>query len=196
MKAAADASGRKVCFMGTSLHSYLEAAMPETAVRQEFTQLCRRMAGVKAAADASGRKICFMGTSLHSYLEAAERVGRAPIDPRNVITPAQAGEMDNNEVLIITTGSQVRRLTAGKAAWCSHIPKLDRAPIYPRNVITPAQAVETDNNEELVSTTGSQVRGQEWQSQSSKDCLLRHVWARSVIMPARAGEMDKKKRCS
>ena len=48
-----------------------------------------------------------MGTSLHSYLEAAERVGRAPIDPRQVLTPAQAGETDDNQLLIVTTGSQV-----------------------------------------------------------------------------------------
>ena len=47
-----------------------------------------------------------MGTSLHSYLEAAERVGRAPVDPRKILTPAQADEIDPNKLLIITTGSQ------------------------------------------------------------------------------------------
>ena len=78
---------------------------------------------MKAAADAAGRKICFMGTSLHSYLEAAERVGRAPIDPRHILTPAQAGEMDDNEVLIVTTGSQVghNRMAPEDASWGPYI---------------------------------------------------------------------------
>ena len=67
---------------------------------------CCRLAGVKAAADAAGREIAFMGTSLHSYLECAERVGRAPVDPRKILTPAQADEMDPNKLLIVTTGSQ------------------------------------------------------------------------------------------
>ena len=74
--------------------------------RVDSPALLCRMAGVKAAADAAGREIAFMGTSLHSYLECAERVGRAPIDPQKILTPAQADEIDPNKLLIITTGSQ------------------------------------------------------------------------------------------
>ena len=77
---------------------------------------------MKAAADAAGRQICFMGTSLHTYLEAAERVGRAPIDPRAILSPAEAGEMDDSQVLIVTT-----RLSGGtpvRGAWRGLAPRL------------------------------------------------------------------------
>lgn len=62
---------------------------------------------MKAAAEASGRKIAFVGTSLFTYLEAAWRDGRAPFDPRTVIQPGEIDGYDPNELLIITTGSQV-----------------------------------------------------------------------------------------
>jgi mRNA degradation ribonuclease J1/J2 len=65
------------------------------------------MAAVKKAADATGRKICFIGMSLGFYLEAAAREGRAPFDPKEVITAADMDDYDPNELLIVTTGSQV-----------------------------------------------------------------------------------------
>ena len=71
----------------------------------------RRLAGVKAAADASGRKLCFIGMSLTTYLEAAHREGRAPFDPRELVPVHEIGGMDPSELLIVTTGSQVR-------LWC------------------------------------------------------------------------------
>lgn len=63
--------------------------------------------GMKLAAEASGRKIAFIGTSLFTYLEAAWRDGRAPFDPRTVIQPNEVEDFDPNELLVITTGSQV-----------------------------------------------------------------------------------------
>lgn len=68
----------------------------------------RRLMGMKLAAEASGRKIAFIGTSLFTYLEAAWRDGRAPFDPRTVIQPNEVEDYDPNELLVITTGSQVR----------------------------------------------------------------------------------------
>ena len=71
------------------------------------------MAAVKKAADASGRKICFIGMSLGTYLEAAAREGRAPFDPKEVVTAADMQDYDPNELLIVTTGSQVSRAGEG-----------------------------------------------------------------------------------
>ena len=65
---------------------------------------------MKAAADASGRKLCFIGMSLTTYLEAAHREGRAPFDPRELVPVHEIGGMDPSELLIVTTGSQVRPL--------------------------------------------------------------------------------------
>lgn len=66
-----------------------------------------RLASVKAAADASGRKICFIGMSLTTYLEAAEREGRAPINPKDLVSQEDMDGMDPNQLLVVTTGSQV-----------------------------------------------------------------------------------------
>jgi mRNA degradation ribonuclease J1/J2 len=65
---------------------------------------------VKAAADAAGRKICFIGMSLNTYLEAAQREGRAPIDPKDLVSQEDMDGLDPNQLLVVTTGSQVRRL--------------------------------------------------------------------------------------
>lgn len=62
---------------------------------------------MKAAADASGRKICFIGMSLTTYLEAAEREGRAPINPKDLVSQEDMDGMDPNQLLVVTTGSQV-----------------------------------------------------------------------------------------
>ena len=67
----------------------------------------RRLAGVKAAADAAGRKIAFVGMSLTTYLEAAHRDGRAPFDPKELVSANQINDVDPSQLLIVTTGSQV-----------------------------------------------------------------------------------------
>jgi beta-CASP RNase J family ribonuclease len=72
----------------------------------QFASNLHRMYSVKHAADLAGRKICFVGASLNHYLEAAWKDGRAPIDPKDLINPADLDGYDPNEVLIITTGSQ------------------------------------------------------------------------------------------
>ncbi len=66
-----------------------------------------RLAGVKAAADAAGRKIAFVGMSLTTYLEAAHRDGRAPFDPKELVSANQINDVDPSKLLIVTTGSQV-----------------------------------------------------------------------------------------
>ena len=63
---------------------------------------------MKKAADASGRKIAFIGMSLHHYLEAAAREGRAPFDPRELVPASAIEDCNPNELLIVTTGSQVQ----------------------------------------------------------------------------------------
>lgn len=40
-------------------------------------------------------------------LQAAQREGRAPFDPKEVIDAADLDDYDPNQLLIVTTGSQV-----------------------------------------------------------------------------------------
>lgn len=91
----------------------------------QFASNLHRMAAVKKAADASGRKICFIGMSLGFYLEAAHREGRAPFDPKDVISAADMEGYNPNELLIVTTGSQVGAgwlaglgRWRGEVGWC------------------------------------------------------------------------------
>lgn len=73
--------------------------------------MCCRLAAVKKAADAANRKLCFVGMSLTTYLEAAAKEGQAPFDPRELIPVADLESYDPNEVLVVTTGSQVSTST-------------------------------------------------------------------------------------
>lgn len=95
-------------------------------ITTQFASNLHRMAAVKKAADASGRKICFIGMSLGFYLEAANRVGRAPFDPKEVINAADIDQYDPNELLIVTTGSQAepRAALSLAARDASHLLKL------------------------------------------------------------------------
>jgi len=75
-------------------------------VATQFASNVHRLGAVKRAADAAGRKVCFMGLSLNTYLAAAARVGLAPFDPADLVSPADAAGMDPSELLVVTTGSQ------------------------------------------------------------------------------------------
>lgn len=74
---------------------------------QSCSGFCR-LAAVKKAADAANRRLCFVGMSLNTYLEAAHNVGMAPFDPRELIAVTDLEAHNPNEVMIVTTGSQVR----------------------------------------------------------------------------------------
>ncbi|KAL4452436.1 hypothetical protein ABPG75_008098 [Micractinium tetrahymenae] len=95
-------------------------------ITTQFASNLHRMSAVKKAADASGRKICFIGMSLGFYLEAAAREGRAPFDPKDVISAADMDQYDPNELLIVTTGSQAepRAALSLAAREASHLLKL------------------------------------------------------------------------
>ena len=75
-------------------------------ITTQFASNLHRLASVKKAADAAGRKICFIGMSLNTYLEAAYKEGRAPINPKDLVPQSSIDDMDPNELLIVTTGSQ------------------------------------------------------------------------------------------
>ncbi len=75
-------------------------------ITTQFASNLHRLASVKKAADAAGRKVCFIGMSLNTYLEAAYREGRAPINPKDLVPQSAIDDMDPNELLIVTTGSQ------------------------------------------------------------------------------------------
>ena len=87
----------------------------ETAVLKSVVVCVCRLAAVKKAADAANRKICFVGMSLNTYLEAAASEGQAPFHPRDLIPVAELESHDPNEVLIVTTGSQVITLPLSPA---------------------------------------------------------------------------------
>jgi len=95
-------------------------------ITTQFASNLHRLASVKKAADAAGRKICFVGMSLNTYLEAAFQEGRAPLDPRDLVPSSAIDDMDPNELLIVTTGSQAepRAALALAAREASHLLKL------------------------------------------------------------------------
>jgi hypothetical protein len=51
-----------------------------------------------------------VGMSLNTYLEAAANEGMAPFDPKELIPVTDLDSYDPNEVLVVTTGSQVWHL--------------------------------------------------------------------------------------
>ena len=73
---------------------------------------------MKQAADAAGRKICFIGMSLTTYLEAAHREGRAPFDPKELVAQEDMDSVDPNNLLVVTTGSQVPATSARHTTGC------------------------------------------------------------------------------
>lgn len=95
-------------------------------ITTQFASNLHRLTSVKRAADASGRKICFIGMSLNMYLEAAFKEGRAPLDPRDLVPQSAIEDMDPNELLIVTTGSQAepRAALALAAREASHLLRL------------------------------------------------------------------------
>jgi mRNA degradation ribonuclease J1/J2 len=84
-----------------------------TTVKDESTQFASnlvRMGSVQRAAKAAGRRLAFLGASLNVYLEAAVKASIAPFDPQTLVAPEAIEEMDPNELVIVTTGSQARIL--------------------------------------------------------------------------------------
>jgi beta-CASP RNase J family ribonuclease len=95
-------------------------------ITTQFASNLHRLASVKKAADAAGRKIAFIGMSLTMYLEAAFREGRAPFNPKELVPQSEIDNMDPNELLIVTTGSQAepRAALSLAAREASHMLKL------------------------------------------------------------------------
>lgn len=85
----------------------------ESQSRGESSPVFCRLTAVKKAADAANRRLCFVGMSLNTYLEAAHNVGMAPFDPRELIAATDLDAHDPNDVMIVTTGSQVRQVLPG-----------------------------------------------------------------------------------
>ena len=108
-------------------------------VATQFASNVHRLGALKRAADAAGRKMCFMGMSLNSYLNAAHRVGLAPFDPEDLISPAEAEGMDPSRLLVVTTGSQAEPRAALSLAAHGASPNLKLGPsdlvIYSAKVI-------------------------------------------------------------
>eukprot|EP00798_Chlamydomonas_sp_ICE-L_P032481 gene32481-17716_t len=88
------------------LHSVMAHHGKGRVVVTQFASNIHRLHSVKQAADASGRKICFIGMSLNTYLEAADKDGKAPFSPTDLIPVEDLDSYDVNKVLIVSTGSQ------------------------------------------------------------------------------------------
>ena len=89
-------------------------------ITTQFASNIHRLYGVKAAADASGRKIAFVGMSLNTYLEAAKKSGIAPIDPETLVPAEEIDQVNPDELIIVTTGSQAEpRAQLAQAAFGS-----------------------------------------------------------------------------
>ena len=53
-------------------------------------------------------QVAFIGRSLGSYTDAAVASGFARFKPEDLVAPQDINEVDPNNLLIVTTGSQVR----------------------------------------------------------------------------------------
>ena len=76
-------------------------------IATQFASNIGRLGSVKKAAEAAGRRVAFIGLSLNTYMEAANKSGYAPFDPGELLPPEEIDSVNPNELLIITTGSQV-----------------------------------------------------------------------------------------
>ena len=76
-------------------------------IATQFASNIGRLGSVQKAAEAAGRRIAFIGMSLNTYMEAANKSGYAPFDPSELVPPDEIDNTNPNELLIITTGSQV-----------------------------------------------------------------------------------------
>ena len=97
-------------------------------VATQFASNVHRLGALKRAADAAGRKMCFMGMSINTYLAAAHRVGLAPFDPADLISPADADGIDPSRLLVVTTGSQAEPRAALSLAAHGASPTLKLGP--------------------------------------------------------------------
>ena len=83
-----------------------------------FASNIHRMEALKAAADAAGRRMVLLGMSLNVYLEAAFKDNRATFDPSQLLDAEEMDGYPENQLLIVTTGSQAEpRAMLSRAAF-------------------------------------------------------------------------------
>ncbi len=61
---------------------------------------------------AAGRKVCVIGRSMERNIEIARQLGYVDIDERHFIEPHEVNRFADNELLIVTTGSQGEEMAA------------------------------------------------------------------------------------
>ena len=83
-----------------------------------FASNIHRLEALKAAADASNRKMVLLGMSLNVYLEAAFKDNRATFNPSQLLDAEEMDGFPENQLLIVTTGSQAEpRAMLSRAAY-------------------------------------------------------------------------------
>jgi ribonuclease J len=71
-----------------------------------FASNVYRMGTLWDIAKASGRRLCLVGRSLYNYVKAARRAGLAPFMLEACIDPSMIEHFSDDELLIVSTGSQ------------------------------------------------------------------------------------------
>uniref|UniRef100_A0A8R7QST8 Metallo-beta-lactamase domain-containing protein n=1 Tax=Triticum urartu TaxID=4572 RepID=A0A8R7QST8_TRIUA len=94
--------------VASSLLRHVSEAKGRRVITTQFASNIHRIGSIKAAADLTGRRLVFVGMSLRTYLEAAFRDGKAPLDPSTLVKAEDMDAYDPKNLLVVTTGSQVR----------------------------------------------------------------------------------------
>lgn len=131
---------------------------PGRIIATQFASNIHRLGSLKKAADMAGRKMCFLGMSLTTYLEAAKTDGRAPFDPKELISQndldqyAPNGKARCPPCLLLLAGALVGMIDLRPVA-CLIPP----TPSFPRRA------------ELLIVTTGSQAEPRSQLNMASKE---------------------------
>jgi ribonuclease J len=77
-----------------------------------FSSLVTRIAGLIEVARKHGKKILFTGRSLENNMKIAMRIGYVTPEANLVISPKEAHKIPDNQLIIVTTGSQGEPMAA------------------------------------------------------------------------------------
>jgi ribonuclease J len=85
---------------------------PGRIVVTSFASNIHRVAQVAAAADELGRKVCLVGRSMVKNVKIGRSLGHIDFPDDALVQPRELDELDDDEVVIISTGSQGEPLSA------------------------------------------------------------------------------------
>ena len=77
-----------------------------------FASNIHRIQQIIDLAQKFGRKVAFSGRSMHNVLEAAARIGEIRYDKNQIVDLEKTKKIDDDKLVIITTGSQGEPMSA------------------------------------------------------------------------------------